>query len=127
MGENNEELTWAEPPIARILVRSWFLWSFSKRRSGWRVNEIEIPKKDKVKAGDKNWFRWTNRKWNEDGPSALTHISTGVVYASPGVVKIPPCVLDTRTTLSVDEPHDRYHCRPEKMRREDIRDVWKDG
>ena len=27
-------------------------------------------------------------------PSALIHISTGVVYASPGVVKIPPCVLN---------------------------------
>lgn len=26
-------------------------------------------------------------------PSAFTHISTGVVNASPGVVKIPPCVL----------------------------------
>ena len=26
-------------------------------------------------------------------PRAFTHISTGVVYASPGVVKIPPCVL----------------------------------
>lgn len=28
-------------------------------------------------------------------PRALIHISTGVVYASPGVVKIPPCVLRT--------------------------------
>ena len=27
-------------------------------------------------------------------PRAFTHMSTGVVYASPGVVKIPPCVLD---------------------------------
>lgn len=26
-------------------------------------------------------------------PSPFSHISTGVVYASPGVVKIPPCVL----------------------------------
>ncbi len=26
-------------------------------------------------------------------PRAFTHISTGVVYASPGVVKMPPCVL----------------------------------
>ena len=56
-GNSDEALTWAEPPIARILARSWFLWSFSKRRSGCRVSEIEIPKKDKVKAGSKNWFR----------------------------------------------------------------------
>jgi hypothetical protein len=27
-------------------------------------------------------------------PRALTHISTGVVYASPGVVKTPPWVLN---------------------------------
>ena len=106
VGDNDGELTWAEPPIARILARSWFLWSFSKRRSRCRVREIEIPKKDKVKAGGKNWFRWTSRKWNEDAPSALTHISTGVVYASPGVVKMPPCVLDTRTTLSAHGPRD---------------------
>lgn len=56
-GDSDEALTWAEPPIARILARSWFLWSFSKRRSGCRVSEIEIPKKDEVKAGSKNWFR----------------------------------------------------------------------
>jgi hypothetical protein len=30
----------------------------------------------------------------KSSPRALTHMSTGVVYASPGVVKIPPCVLD---------------------------------
>jgi len=28
-----------------------------------------------------------------DSPRPLIHISTGVVYASPGVVKIPPWVL----------------------------------
>ena len=53
VGDNDRELTCAEPPIARILARSWFLWSFSKRRSECRVGEIEIPKKDKVKAGNK--------------------------------------------------------------------------
>lgn len=30
---------------------------------------------------------------NSNAPRAFIHISTGVVYASPGVVKIPPCVL----------------------------------
>ena len=30
---------------------------------------------------------------NAVAPSAFTHISTGVVYASPGVVNMPPCVL----------------------------------
>ena len=58
------------------------------------MSEIEIPKKDKVKAGNKNCFRWVSREWNGDTPSALTHMSTGVVYASPGVVKIPPWVLE---------------------------------
>ena len=48
---DSEELTWAEPPIARILARSWPLWSFSKRMSERGVSEIEIPKKDKVKSG----------------------------------------------------------------------------
>ena len=71
------------------------------------MSEIEIPKKDKVKAENKNCFRWVSRKWNGDAPSALTHISTGVVYASPGVVKIPPCVLDTVSTLSAHKVLDR--------------------
>ena len=64
-------------------------------------------KKGQGKSGRQNWFRWTSGKWNGDTPSALTHISTGVVYASPGVVKIPPCVLDTGTTLSAHDPRDR--------------------
>ena len=66
-------------------------------------------KKGQGKSGKQNWFRWTSRKWNEDAPSALTHMSTGVVYASPGVVKIPPCVLYTRTWLSAHRLRDRYH------------------
>ena len=60
-------------------------------------------KKGQGKAGNKNCFRWASREWNGDAPSALTHMSTGVVYASPGVVKIPPWVLDTRSMLSAHD------------------------
>jgi hypothetical protein len=41
-----------------------------------------------ARHGNKKYFREIN------SPKAFTHISTGVVYASPGVVNIPPCVLD---------------------------------
>ena len=33
-------------------------------------------------------------------PKAFTHISTGVVYASPGVVNMPPCVLHMRRNVA---------------------------
>ena len=91
------------------------------------MSEIEIPKKDKVRAENKNWFRWTNRKWNADAPSALTHISTGVVYASPGVVKIPPCVLDTRPRLSDQRVRPRVPPRNAVEYDEEIRAIWKEG
>lgn len=42
-----------------------------------------------VHRGPKKYFR------ERHSPKAFTHISTGVVYASPGVVKMPPCVLHT--------------------------------
>jgi hypothetical protein len=35
----------------------------------------------------------------KSSPRAFTHMSTGVVYASPGVVKIPPWVLDRVRTI----------------------------
>ena len=47
-----------------------------------------------------------------DVPRALTHISTGVVYASPGVVNMPPCVLcDTQANTSVSQERNRMEYR----------------
>jgi len=44
----------------------------------------------------KIWYCWRSEEEKEvRSPKALSHISIGVVYASPGVVNIPPWVLKT--------------------------------
>jgi hypothetical protein len=49
-----------------------------------------------------------------DIPRALTHMSTGVVYASPGVVNIPPCVLSIVNRKHVNT-YNKYVAQTAKM------------
>jgi hypothetical protein len=49
-------------------------------------DRTDTQKSKLVKSKQKICFR----QFTHQEPWPLTHISTGVVYASPGVVKIPP-------------------------------------